>query len=565
MSPNPSDDTNALLALLVQGKTVSGNDLKLPSSTFTPTSQDRAINVLFSLSLSTALLAAFFAVLGREWLVYYKKRTGGGADRRRWDQLRRFMGAKRWGMVAVLELAVPLLLQAGLVIFAIGLVLALRRMDPALAIFIIGPLAAAGFFFLLTIEFSIWDPFCPFKTPLSQVVAATLVVSRFIYASTTRPVKSFAKEARARLLQLGWSFRVWSSDALHGRWTFGNAARVAEWRAQRMAFGSLEGRTATREGGGRIHGSDSEETIERGNGHHHPQPSAIDGLNRVTTQVLKYFGVEVIRPLQGSVDRLVKYSEGIPLIREAETTPFLYVQALIRVFKVSEEPLPLYHAAANLCSIADPSTLKPLIQDEVVRTRLWDSYLDSVGRLNMQGPLSSSPSQSPTLFQKFIVYGAASYHTFFLVGSLDTFFALTHTGKSLQSSRSLDLSHVGNDAIWHGSIEVRDYLLQFLKVQRSNLGSHPTIITSISLAVYALYGVLEHHSSYFSDYLGRRLRATVKVSASSWNGLALLAFLCNTTVSVPSLRASREDVGQLNRYVDSTRGYFRDIQRAYNT
>ncbi|KIO16713.1 hypothetical protein M407DRAFT_69909, partial [Tulasnella calospora MUT 4182] len=75
MSPNPSDDTNALLVLLVQGQTVSGDDIKLPSSSFTPSIQDRAINVLFSLSLSTALMAAFFAVLGRQWLVYYQKRT----------------------------------------------------------------------------------------------------------------------------------------------------------------------------------------------------------------------------------------------------------------------------------------------------------------------------------------------------------------------------------------------------------------------------------------------------------------------------------------------------------
>ncbi|KIO29784.1 hypothetical protein M407DRAFT_5960 [Tulasnella calospora MUT 4182] len=361
-------------------------------------------------------------------------------------------------------------------------------------------------------------------------------------------MKPFATEVRARFVRAGQSLRVWMLDALHGQWTFGNATRVEEWRTRMRAFGSLEGRTNVRQDGGRLHHSDSEEMIGRTNNPNQHQHSAIDGFNRVTTQVLQYFGVEILRPLQESADRLFKYSEGIPLTREAEKTSTLYVQALIRVFKVSEEPLALYHAATNLCSIDDPSTLLPFMRDEIVRARLWDLYLDSVGRMNLRGPLALSPPPGPTPFQKFIVYGAASYHAFFLVGSLDTFFSLTHIGKSLQGNRSLDLSQVGNEAIREGSIEVRDYLMQFLKVQRSTLGSHPTIMTSTSLAAYALHGLLELHSPYFSDYLGRRLRATVRVSACSWNSLALLAFLCNTTISVPTLRASRDDVAHLNMF-----------------
>ncbi|KIO16712.1 hypothetical protein M407DRAFT_12679 [Tulasnella calospora MUT 4182] len=351
-------------------------------------------------------------------------------------------------------------------------------------------------------------------------------------------MKASATQARARFVPAGQSLRVWMLDALHGQWTFGNATRVEEWRTQMRAFGGLGGRTNVRQDGGRLHYSDSEEMIGRANHPHQHEHSAIDGFSRVTTQVLQYFGVQILRPASG---------------------------ALIRVFKVSEEPLALYHGATNLCSIDDPSTLRPFMRDEIVRARLWDLYLDSVGRMNLKGPLALSPPPVPTPFQKFIVYGAASYHTFFLVGSLDTFFSLTHIGKSLRGNRSLDLSQVGNEAIREGSIEVRDYLMQFLKVQRSTLGSHPTIMTSTSLAAYALYGLLELHSPYFSDYLGRRLRATVRVSACSWNSLALLAFLCNTTISVPTLRASRDDVAHLNMYVGSMREYFSQIQRAYNT
>ncbi|KAG8965453.1 hypothetical protein FRC00_002700 [Tulasnella sp. 408] len=49
----------------------------------------------FSISLTLTLISSFFLILGREWLIYYRKRSGGGPDRQRWEQLKRFLGAKR--------------------------------------------------------------------------------------------------------------------------------------------------------------------------------------------------------------------------------------------------------------------------------------------------------------------------------------------------------------------------------------------------------------------------------------------------------------------------------------
>ncbi|KIO25997.1 hypothetical protein M407DRAFT_243880, partial [Tulasnella calospora MUT 4182] len=96
MTANPADDTNALLLQLVTGgnRNITSAD-DLPSASFSPASCIFPVNILFSLSLTLALLAAFLAVLGQQWLVYYQKRSGGGAEAQRWEQLRRYLGAKR--------------------------------------------------------------------------------------------------------------------------------------------------------------------------------------------------------------------------------------------------------------------------------------------------------------------------------------------------------------------------------------------------------------------------------------------------------------------------------------
>ncbi|KAG9040405.1 hypothetical protein FS837_000684, partial [Tulasnella sp. UAMH 9824] len=89
MSPDPADDTNALLrdnnAILLNIMLGRNDSLPstnaLPSETFSPTGKILTVNVLFSVSLTFALVSSFMAVLGRQWLVYYRKRTGGGPER----------------------------------------------------------------------------------------------------------------------------------------------------------------------------------------------------------------------------------------------------------------------------------------------------------------------------------------------------------------------------------------------------------------------------------------------------------------------------------------------------
>ncbi|KAG8963214.1 hypothetical protein FRC00_007279 [Tulasnella sp. 408] len=150
LSPDPADDTNALLARnnaillqLLTGRNVPTPSL-LPSQSFSASHDIYTINALFALSLAFAMISSFLAVLGRQWLVYYRKRSGGGPDRQRWEQLKRSLGAERWRLEPILDDVLPSLLQIGLIIFCASLILYLRHLSPSISIFPAVTFAALG-------------------------------------------------------------------------------------------------------------------------------------------------------------------------------------------------------------------------------------------------------------------------------------------------------------------------------------------------------------------------------------------------------------------------------------
>ncbi|KAG8940879.1 hypothetical protein FRC04_004989 [Tulasnella sp. 424] len=158
MSADPADDTNALLLQLVTGGNSTIRSAEdLPSATFAPSPGIFPVNVLFSLSLTLALLSAFLAVLGQQWLVYYRKRSGGGAEHQRWEQLRRYLGAKRWRLEAILDDVLPGLLQLALVIFCVGFVAYLRTLSKTMCYVIMGPMTIAVAVLLLMGIVGAWD------------------------------------------------------------------------------------------------------------------------------------------------------------------------------------------------------------------------------------------------------------------------------------------------------------------------------------------------------------------------------------------------------------------------
>lgn len=170
MSDDPLAETNTLLRLIVHGvdnSTLKPTDLTPPP--FTPSQVNWVVNQLFTASLTLSLLAAFGALLAQQWIVQYTRPTAGAVDGGRWDRERKFEGAQRWKLPWVVEMLLPIILQAALFVFIIGFIIFLRDLGwpvaiPNLILTIVGVVA-----FIISTLVSAWDPFCPFHTPFSTI------------------------------------------------------------------------------------------------------------------------------------------------------------------------------------------------------------------------------------------------------------------------------------------------------------------------------------------------------------------------------------------------------------
>lgn len=174
LSPDPAAQMNNLLRLLVlrtDNTTLTSPDLDPPP--FSPSSDSIRINQYFSASLTCSLLAAFGALLGQQWLIFYKKRSTGGLEKERWDEQRKLDGTERWHMKGLLEIVLPTLLQVALFIFMVGLISFLGSLSSRVALpnTILALLGAAAF--LVTLALALWDPYCPFQTSLAKLLLAT--------------------------------------------------------------------------------------------------------------------------------------------------------------------------------------------------------------------------------------------------------------------------------------------------------------------------------------------------------------------------------------------------------
>ncbi|KAG9035461.1 hypothetical protein FS837_001920 [Tulasnella sp. UAMH 9824] len=340
MSADPADDTNVLLFHLVTGggRNITSMD-DLPSGSFSPASGMFSINILFSLSLTLALLAAFLAVLGQQWLVYYRRRSGGGADAQRWEQLRRYLGAKRWRLEAILDDILPSLLQLGLVIFCIAFALYLRKLSPWVCYAVAIPmgLALAGILFMaISAAVDLW---CPIKSPLSRAL-------QLIPPSVARPAWHAILSTLSITLTEAEKIKGMIGRAAGPRIRSAGQAAV---RLKPRASGIL--RRAKD-----LAGTLTKLVIRQGP----EETQASNGaLPSAKNPGLKY-----------SSNLVSRIAREIP--RTAESVDRLNVIAAKRILCTSEDPNALIHAATNLQALESRWYSNWLLSNEEVYDRLWD-------------------------------------------------------------------------------------------------------------------------------------------------------------------------------------------------
>ena len=122
-------------------------------------------------SLSLSLLAAFGAVLGKQWLAHYKSnRFGHGSLEERCSQRQhKLLGLQAWGLSAVLQ-SFPVLLQISLLIFAVALSAYVRAQQAATFGVVIAVAATGVLFYSFIIYASLRSSDCPFQTPASAII-----------------------------------------------------------------------------------------------------------------------------------------------------------------------------------------------------------------------------------------------------------------------------------------------------------------------------------------------------------------------------------------------------------
>ena len=195
MNPNPSDTTNVLLTQLIQANTGGG-------AASDPTMLPQTIawsQPLAYASLSFSLLAAFGAVLGKQWLAHYKStRFGHGSlEERGFQRQNKLHGIERWRLDAVLQ-SFPVLLQLSLLIFAVALSAYVWTQQVATSRIVIAVTGTGVLFYSLIVVASLVSPDCPFQTPASAVIR---LVSRIILRTSI----AWKKTLKQAWLKLRWS------------------------------------------------------------------------------------------------------------------------------------------------------------------------------------------------------------------------------------------------------------------------------------------------------------------------------------------------------------------------
>ena len=173
MLPNPVDTTNALLFQLtniaLNNSSSTQSPILYPSTGYF--SSNTWTQALAYTSLASSLLAAFGAVMGKQWLFYYKtnRYDHGSLEDRCKRRHHKFQKLQTWHFEHVLQ-SFTILLQISLFLFAVSLAAALWKQQQAISILLIVMTALGVLCHVVTILAAVISPDCPFQTPFSQII-----------------------------------------------------------------------------------------------------------------------------------------------------------------------------------------------------------------------------------------------------------------------------------------------------------------------------------------------------------------------------------------------------------
>ena len=117
-------------------------------------------------SLMISLLAAFVAMLGKQWLNRYLRNSGGSTTERCGDRQRKFNGLEKWPLHFFVE-SLPVMLQAALLLLACGLCRHMWTINASVAYTLMSLTGVGVGFYVAIVIAGMTSYACPFQTPAS--------------------------------------------------------------------------------------------------------------------------------------------------------------------------------------------------------------------------------------------------------------------------------------------------------------------------------------------------------------------------------------------------------------
>jgi hypothetical protein len=160
-----------LIKIVAEGPDAVSDINGLPSSTDYPSSTVW-IQTLAYANLSFSVLAAFGAVMGKQWLNSFKSlRVQGPLEERGFQRQKRLDGLEYWHLQTVLR-AFLVLLQISLLLFGLSLSANMWTQQRTISSVIITATALGILFYVATIVISVLHPDSPFQTAGSVIAGA---------------------------------------------------------------------------------------------------------------------------------------------------------------------------------------------------------------------------------------------------------------------------------------------------------------------------------------------------------------------------------------------------------
>jgi hypothetical protein len=169
LQPDPNDQSAALLRailLTLNQSAIPGETPVVPPVQEPPPNEIITATSLLYASLLISLLAAFTAMLGKQWLNRYLRRVGGSMIERCGDRQRKCNGLQKWPFHFFIG-GLPVMLQVALLLLACGLSRYMASINTSIAGVLI-TLTALGVLFYVGIVIAGTSSYdCPFQTPAS--------------------------------------------------------------------------------------------------------------------------------------------------------------------------------------------------------------------------------------------------------------------------------------------------------------------------------------------------------------------------------------------------------------